>query len=85
MDLSLLNNILQPQMVVTDSETLTGFAVDGVIPKALVYPTSLNQVSELVKLANKEHWTITPLGSGSKMGIGNVPKGIDLLLSTSRL
>ncbi|MGC8658770.1 MAG: FAD-binding oxidoreductase [Desulfomonilaceae bacterium] len=85
MDTNLLSGILGPQMVFNDSENLTKFAVDGVPPKAVVYPTNLSQTAEIIKLANKEKWTVTPCGSCSKMSIGNVPERIDLILNTSRL
>ncbi len=85
MDTKLLHGILNPQMVSDDSETLTRFSVDGIVPKAVVYPTNLSQAAEVIKLANKENWAVTPCGGCSKLGIGNVPKRMDLILNTSRL
>ena len=76
---------LNPQMVAHDTATLTRFSVDGVVPEAVVYPANLSQVSEVIKLANREKWAVTPWGSGTKMGIGQVPKRLDLVLCTSRL
>ncbi len=85
MDIKLLHGILSPQMVVNDSATLTQFSVDGVIPEAVVYPANLSQVSEVIKLANREKWAVTPWGSGTKMEIGLVPKRLNLVLCASRL
>ncbi|MGA8832912.1 MAG: FAD-binding oxidoreductase [Desulfomonilaceae bacterium] len=85
MDIKLLHGILGPQMVVNDSATLTQFSVDGVIPEAVVYPANLSQISEVIKLANREKWAVTPWGSGTKMGTGLVPKRLNLVLCASRL
>ncbi len=85
MDIKLLHGILNPQMVSSDTATLTRFSVDGVVPEAVVYPANLSQVSEVIKLANREKWAVTPWGSGTKMEIGQVPKRLDLVLCASRL
>ncbi|MHB8203932.1 MAG: FAD-binding protein, partial [Desulfomonilaceae bacterium] len=85
MDIKLLHGILSPQMVVNDSATLTQFSVDGVIPEAVVYPANLSQVSEVIKLANREKWAVTPWGSGTKMGTGLIPRRLNLVLCASRL
>jgi glycolate oxidase FAD binding subunit len=85
MNIALLHSVLSPQMVLTDSQTLSGFSVDGVAPKAAVFPTSLSQAAETLKLANAEKWSIIPWGGGTKMGLGNKPKRVDVVLNTSRL
>jgi len=85
MDINLLHEVLSPQMVVTDSASLAGFAVDGIVPEAVVYPISLNEAAEVTKLANKENWGVIPWGGGTKMTLGNAPSRFNLALSTNRL
>jgi len=85
MNIKLLYEILSPQTVVIDSATLTGFAVDGIAPQAVIYPSDLSQAAEVMKLANKEKWAVIPWGGGTKMALGNLPRRVDLVMSTSRL
>ncbi len=85
MKINLLQEILSPQLVVTDSAALAEFSVDGIIPEAVTYPTTLSQAAEVVKLANREKWAVVPWGGGTKMGFGRIPTRVDLVLSTSRL
>ena len=85
MNLQSLHEALSPQQVSTDPSILTAFSVDGVSPKTVVYPTSLSQAAEVIKLANAKNWAVVPWGGGTKMGLGGVPARVDVVLSTSRL
>ncbi len=71
--------------MVTDSSTLAGFSVDGIVPEALVYPENLDQAAEVMKLANTQNWGVIPWGGGTKMALGKPPLRFNLVLSTSRL
>ena len=53
-------------------------------PVAVVYPASVAQVQEIIKVAAKQGWRILPLGSGSKLAWGGLGVA-DILLSTARL
>jgi len=81
----MLQEILRPETVVTDSAVLTKFAVDGIVPEAVVYPESLSQAAQLLKLANTQNWGVIPWGGGTKMALGNRPSMFNLALSTIRL
>ncbi len=85
MNARLLREVLSPELVVIDSAILAGFSIDDIAPKAIVYPTSLNQAAEVIKLANAEKWSVIPWGGGTKMGLGNIPRKVDLVLNTGRL
>ncbi len=85
MNINLLNQVLSPETVVTDSAVLAGFSVDGIVPEVLVYPENLNQVAEVIKLANSQNWGVVPWGGGTKMALGKTPLRFNLVLSTSRL
>jgi len=60
-------------------------AVDGVEPSLVVEPGTIEETSEVMKLANREGLAVSPRGSGTKMGLGNPPKQVDLILSTTRM
>ncbi len=85
MNMSVLNRILSPETVTTDSAALAEFSVDGITPEALVYPETLNQVGEIIKLANAEGWGVIPWGGGTTMALGKPPLRFDLVLSTTGL
>jgi FAD/FMN-containing dehydrogenase len=68
-----------------DQETLSAYSVDGLTPGAVVFPETLEQVSDVVKMAQDEKWALLPWGSGSKMGVGYPPSRLHLVISTTRL
>lgn len=60
-------------------------AVDGVQPRFIVEPASIEEAAGVVAWANENGLRVAPRGGGSRMGWGNVPDGLDLVLSTRRL
>ena len=60
-------------------------AVDGVEPSLVVEPGTVEETSEVMKLASREGLAVSPRGGGTKMGFGNPPREIDLILSTARM
>src|SRR5215203_7214596 len=60
-------------------------AVDGVEPSLIVEPATIEETSEVMKLASREGLTVSPRGGGTKMGLGNPPRQVDLILSTLRM
>lgn len=60
-------------------------AVDGVTPSFVAEPGSIEETSELMKLASEEGLTAAARGSGTKMSLGNPPRDLDLILSTARM
>jgi len=74
----------QDQVTTADAD-IAQFAVDGRIPKAVVYPKDTRQVSDVVKYANENNLAIVPWGSGSKISMGNPPTRLDLVVCTRRM
>ncbi|MEK7879818.1 MAG: FAD-binding oxidoreductase, partial [candidate division NC10 bacterium] len=68
-----------------DPETISRHAVDGVPPRWVAFPGGSQEVSDLVKVASEERLAITPWGSGTRVGLGNIPTRVDLVLNLSRL
>ena len=66
-------------------EASAGDAVDGVPPSFVVEPGSTEDISELMKLANDRDLAVAPRGGGTSMALGNPPRELDLILSTTRM
>jgi glycolate oxidase FAD binding subunit len=66
-------------------ETLRQYAVDGIQPLLVTTPSTVEEVSEVVGLANRHHLKVLAHGSGWHMNLGGLPDHIDILLSTHKL
>jgi glycolate dehydrogenase FAD-binding subunit len=80
-----LNDIVGAQNVICDAQTLSAYAVDGVIPKAAARTGTAQEISELVKFAAAENLALIPTGARSKLGIGMPPARYDLAIDMTRL
>jgi len=80
-----LESILGKKNFVLENQQLESFSVDGVNPEAAVFPETIEQVSEIMKLASKESLSVIPMGAGTKSSLGNKPENYDLVLSTKNL
>jgi glycolate oxidase FAD binding subunit len=80
-----LREIVGETHVIQDPDKLKAYAIDGKKPKVVVSPRTIDEVSKVVAYANQQHLSIIPRGSGTKMGMGGIPKKIDIILSTSWL
>jgi glycolate oxidase FAD binding subunit len=77
-----LQNIVGAQNV---REAAADDAIEGVEPSLVVEPGTIEQTSEVMKVASREGLAVSPRGGGTKMGLGNPPRRVDLILSTSRM
>lgn len=64
---------------------LARFAVDGVPPKAVAAPDSVDAASALLRLANDSGLAVVPRGGGVSMAAGMPPDRLDVVLETRRL
>jgi glycolate oxidase len=80
-----LNEILGQENVITESGVTAEYAVDNVVPKAVVFPKNTDQVAEVVKFSNRENLAIVARGSGTKLALGNPPRKLDLVVCTARM
>ena len=64
---------------------LAAYTFDGRIPKAVVLPASVQEMQEVLQFAVKKDLSVMPAGSGTKLGIGNLPEKVDLVLATTCL
>jgi len=82
---SALKEIVGEANVVQNPDQLKAYAVDGLVPKAVVSPGSVEEVSKVLIYANAEKLTVVPRGNGSMMASGGIPKKVDIVLSLLRL
>ena len=80
-----LREIVGRANVIEDPETLKAFAVEGVTPRVLVSPGTIDETSKVIAHASSAGLAVIPVGNGTKMTLGSIPKRVDILLSTRRL
>ena len=54
------------------------------LPDAIVIPSSVEQISKLVRLANEEKFAIVPRGSGTGLSGGSIPSANSVVLLMSK-
>lgn len=61
------------------------YAIAGIDPKVVVFPSTAEQVAALLKFAGDNNLVVVPAGGVTRQTIGNRPVDIDILLVTARL
>ena len=84
-----LTSIVGPANVATSPEELVVYSYDATqresLPWAVVRPRSSQEISEILKLANRERFPVVPRGAGSGMSGGSVPVQGGVVLSLERM
>jgi|SoiMethySBSTD1v2_1073268.scaffolds.fasta_scaffold09989_5 glycolate oxidase FAD binding subunit len=62
-----------------------GDAVDGVVPRHVVEPTTAAELGDALATASRDRHATIVRGGGTKLGWGRTPLAIDLIVSTARL
>ncbi len=83
LEAALLDVVGEEELVT--GEGLASYTVDGRQPQVAVRPASVGQVSEVMALAHRLGLGVIPWGSGTMMGLGNVPTRYNLALDLRRL
>jgi len=78
-------NIVGKEHSVSLHKELEHYSVDGKRPNLVVFPETINEISEIMKVASSESVAITPWGGGTKIGLGRVPDKVDLVVCTGRI
>ena len=73
-----LEKIVGQNFMLTAKEDLATYAYDGTTtwshaPDVVVLPTTTEQISAILKLANENMIPVTPRGSGTNISGGSVP------------
>ena len=80
-----LGGIAGQDRLKTDPAVTAEYAVDGVVPKAVVFPKDTKMVAAVVQCAYRANLAIAPWGGGTKMAMGNPPKRLDLVVCMARM
>jgi glycolate oxidase len=84
-----LKKIVGPAYLSTSPEELVVYSYDAtqreVLPWAVARPASTQEVSEILRLANRELFPVVPRGAGTGMSGGSVPIHGGLVLSLERM
>jgi glycolate oxidase len=81
-----LQSIFREKNVLTEAEDMLAYSYDAshveIQPEAVVFATTSEQISQLMKFAYREKIPVTPRGQGSGLSGGSVPfkKGIVLCM-----
>ena len=79
-----LSSILDDDSLGLDAER-HHYAVDGLVPKAVAFPTTEDEVAAVLGLASREGLAVIPRGSGSLVALGGVPERVDVVLVLKKL
>src|SRR5213080_78731 len=77
--------IVGRESVVEAAEACARSAIDGLVPRWVVQPTSLEQVSRVLALAWDAELAVVPRGGGNALELGRPPSRLDLVLDLQRL
>ena len=74
----------------TEDEDLASYSFDGTTnwvhkPDVVVFPTSPQEISEILKLANKRRIPVTPRGAGTNVSGGSIPIKGGIVLCTTKM
>jgi len=75
-----LAEIVGAENVLRDKPATAPYEVDGFIPNAVVFPSSTEQVSQIIKAANEFKVPVAPWGSGSRQQVGPYLSAVDTVL-----
>lgn len=87
-----LNQIVGERFVITDEEDMEVYSHDEVaeeeyahMPEVVVKPGTTDEISQIIKLANREKVPVTPRGAGSGLSGGAVPDYGGIVLAMERM
>ena len=85
-----LKKIVGRENVLTSKEDLTVYSYDATttwahMPDVVVLPTTSEQVSQILKLANENKIPVTPRGGGTNVSGGSIPIKGGIVLCTTRM
>jgi glycolate oxidase len=85
-----LEAIAGKDSVLTAKEDLATYAYDGTTtwshsPDAVVLPTTAEQISRILRLANENRIPVTPRGSGTNISGGSVPVHGGIVVCTTKM
>ena len=88
--LSELATIVSKDNILTSPESLKAYSYDGTTnwihePDVVVFPTTAQEVSKILKIANREKIPVTPRGGGTNVSGGSIPIQGGIVLCTTKM
>src|SRR6266851_8111451 len=80
-----LGQFTPAMQIISDPDELRNCTVEGLLPRVTVIPETVEQVGQVVALANQQGLTLLTRGGGSRINLGGIPEQFDILLETTRL
>jgi glycolate oxidase len=84
-----LRHIVGERNYLNSREDLISYSYDSsveeAVPEAVVFPTSTEQVSEIMKIAYREEIPVTPRGAGTNLSGGTIPVKGGIVLVFTRM
>ena len=68
-----------------DPARTSAAAIDGAVPRAVVRPSSTEQVAQVIGLAQDERLVVAPRGRATSLDVGHPPARVDVVLDLSAL
>jgi glycolate oxidase FAD binding subunit len=81
----ILSEIVGSPNVHHSSPHTSPYSVDGMVPTLVLFPGNIEETCQILTRANQEKGSITPWGSGTKIGWGKIPTRVDWIVCTKRL
>jgi glycolate oxidase FAD binding subunit len=76
---------LAPDALLLSGQDLAGYAVGGVLPRAVIRPGTAEQAAAVLALAHERGWSVAPRGGGTLLDLGNPLARLDVVLDTGAL
>jgi glycolate oxidase len=85
-----LRKIVGKENVLIEREDLASYAYDGTAtqvhePDVVVFPTTAQEISDILRLANEERIPVTPRGAGTNVSGGSIPIKGGIVLCTTKM
>lgn len=82
---TLLQQHIPAAHVTHATDMLRAYAIDGIQPRLLVQPSTVDALSQVVAFANQHDLSVLARGGGSRMNLGGLAEHIDILVETNQL
>src|SRR5260370_26367789 len=80
-----LGQFTPAMQIISDPDELRNCTVEGLLPRVTIIPETVEQVGQVVALANQQGLTLLTRVGGSRINLGGIPEQCDILLEPTRL
>ncbi|HZD41763.1 MAG TPA: FAD-binding oxidoreductase, partial [Terriglobales bacterium] len=80
-----LESALGREAVYSDGETLASHTIDGKRPAVVCLPANVDQLAAALRFCTEANAAVAPWGGGTAMGIGNLPRRMNVVIGLKRL